>query len=389
MITSHPRFDGKKNKTVYFGNDGGIYTTTDIYKVGNDPEPPRVSGWTELDNTYGVTQFYSGAGNVQTGVIIGGAQDNGTIRYTPNGGTEKWSEMFGGDGGWCASDPGDANYFYGEYVYLNINRSKDGGASADPICGQYWDGSAGEWKWKPVPYRISDSYNNKALFIAPFVLDPNNSNRILGGGMSLWRTNNAKAENTTNTGPVWTSIKNDIGVAISAIVVANGNPDIIWVGHAQNQGISGAGDVYKTVNGTTNNPVWVKMDDKGAHPLPNRYCTRIVIDNKDHNIVYVTFGGYNKGNVWMTTNGGSGWSNIGNALPEAPVRSLAIHPRKSDYLYIGTEVGVFASEDQGQSWSATNEGPTNCSVDELFWMGEVLVCATHGRGMFRIDLSGI
>ena len=25
----------------------------------------------------------------------------------------------------------------------------------------------------------------------------------------------------------------------------------------------------------------------------------------------------------------------------------------------------------------------------LFWMGETLICATHGRGMFRIDLSGV
>lgn len=31
--------------------------------------------------------------------------------------------------------------------------------------------------------------------------------------------------------------------------------------------------------------------------------------------------------------------------------------------------------------ASKNEGPTNCSVDDLFWMGETLVCATH-RGMF-------
>src|SRR5207244_978502 len=28
---------------------------------------------------------------------------------------------------------------------------------------------------------------------------------------------------------------------------------------------------------------------------------------------------------------------------------------------------------------------TNCSVDELFWMNNTLVAATHGRGMFRVD----
>lgn len=57
------------------------------------------------------------------------------------------------------------------------------------------------------------------------------------------------------------------------------------------------------------------------------------------------------------------WSNIGNALPEAPVRSLAVNPLNSNFLYIGTEVGVFASEDAGATWSPTNEGPTSCPVE--------------------------
>jgi hypothetical protein len=68
------------------------------------------------------------------------------------------------------------------------------------------------------------------------------------------------------------------------------------------------------------------------------------------------------------------------------VRALAIHPKNSKFLYLGTEVGLFSSEDAGTTWSPANEGPTNCSVDSLFWMGTTLVCATHGRGMFKINL---
>jgi hypothetical protein len=53
---------------------------------------------------------------------------------------------------------------------------------------------------------------------------------------------------------------------------------------------------------------------------------------------------------------------------------------------VATQVGVFASEDGGQSWSPTNEGPANVACRDLFWMGHKLVCVTHGRGMFEIDL---
>jgi hypothetical protein len=52
-------------------------------------------------------------------------------------------------------------------------------------------------------------------------------------------------------------------------------------------------------------------------------------------------------------------------------------------------VGVFASENAGAAWSPTNEGPANVSVEDLFWMGEKLICATHGRGMFMLDLGGL
>ena len=65
-----------------------------------------------------------------------------------------------------------------------------------------------------------------------------------------------------------------------------------------------------------------------ARSSPGRYCTRITIDPKNAQIVYVTFGGYVSGNVWKTTDGGSTWTELGASLPEAPVRALAVHPRK-------------------------------------------------------------
>ena len=103
-------------------------------------------------------------------------------------------------------------------------------------------------------------------------------------------------------------------------------------------------------------------------------------------IVYVSFGGYRNDNLWKTSDGGATWKRSGSTFPEAPIRAIAIHPVKRNFVYVGTEVGVFASEDGGATWSPTNEGPTNCSVDDLFWMGNTLVAVTHGRGMFSISI---
>jgi photosystem II stability/assembly factor-like uncharacterized protein len=199
---------------------------------------------------------------------------------------------------------------------------------------------------------------------------------MLAGGSSLWRSPNVKAPT-----PQWLKIKDEAGSPISTIGVANSDSGIIWVGHND-------GHVYKTRDGKADKPSWSRLDQGGTH-LPDRFCTRVVIDPVNPDVVYVTFGGYTTDNVWKTTNGGLSFTSIGGSLPAAPALSLAIHPDNSNKLYLGTQDGVFTSSDGGSTWSATNEGPVNSPVRELFWMKKQLVAATFGRGMFRIDLANV
>ena len=104
MIVAHPGFNNTTNKTVYFGNDGGLYRTNDVTTAA------QTTGWTNMNNGLGITQFYGAAGN-SAGVIVGGTQDNGTLKSNPTN-TNAWTTTFGGDGGFAAADPIDPNYFY-------------------------------------------------------------------------------------------------------------------------------------------------------------------------------------------------------------------------------------------------------------------------------------
>ncbi len=342
-------FNGTTVRTVYFGNDGGVFSAADIYTVSPG------SGWTDLNNNLGVTEFSGAAGNATSGTIVGGTQDNGTIRYTPGTGIEGWTGTAGGDGGVAAADPTDPNYFYGERPYLAIFRSTDGGGSSTGI----WPG-------------IADANSPSLNFISPFVLDPNNPNIILAGGLSLWRSTNVKAAT-----PTWSVIKAPTGQAISAVAVAPGNSSIIWVGYND-------GSVYATANGTASSPTWVQKNF-GTPNLPNRFCSRLTIDPNNQNEVYATFGGFSSGNVWRTTDGGTTWTDLSANLPQAPVFSLVVSPHESSFLYVGTEVGIFASENGGVSWSPSNDGPANVEVVDLSWVGDTLLAATHGRGCFAIQ----
>lgn len=367
IAVPHPGFNGTSNRIVFFGNDGGVYRADDVSTAGNNA-PSMTNGWVELNNGFAVTQFYGGAGHPGTGRITGGTQDNGTLFYNPATASafENWTRPFGGDGGFSAYDPTDANYFFGEYVYLTLHRNSSGGAS--PSTNIYQG--------------LTDANNSaETEFIAAFVLDPNNPNRLFGAAQRLWRSNNAKA-----SPPTWEIVKNTLGAndKISAIAVAPGHSDVVYVGH-------NAGRVYKTTAATSPAATvvasWVTLDDNGAtNPLPNRRVTRLSVDPANPNVVYATFGGFSSPNVWKSVNGGVTWASASGSgttgLPSAPVRDLEVHPTNSNWLYAGTEVGIFTSEDGGATWGLPHDGPSNASVDELFFMGTTLVAVTHGRGMF-------
>lgn len=247
-----------------------------------------------------------------------------------------------------------------------IHRSTNGGVSSDWI------------------YSTIGDANSNANFIAPFILDPNDANRMLAGGASLWRSNNVKAAS-----PTFSAIRGPGSSVLSAIAVAPGNSDIIWIG--QNNG-----EVWKTTNGTAASPTWTAVDNNtGPNPFPTRYVTRIVVDPANPNIVYVTLGGFSPDNLWKTTNGGTTWADITGSgvsgLPDATIRGFARHPQMPNWLYAGTEVGLFESRNGGATWSTNEFGPANVSVDEVSFMhnSNTLLVATHGRGIWTANIPSL
>ncbi len=391
-IVSLPGFNGTTHTTVIFGNDGGVYSTADVYTVGNDASgTAHELGWVFQNHNLGITQYYgaAGFGSSSNATIVGGTQDNGTLQYTTAGGPQALVAVYGGDGGYTVADTSTstATYFYGEYVYLEVFRSANGGGanSGDLIDGEYYDFSAAAYLCKAAPYSIPDvctatnSSVQQANFIAPIVLDPNNQQTLLAGGASLWRTTNARASNTSTTGPIWAAIKAASGSNyISAIAVAPGNSNLCWVGHND-------GSIFMTANCAAASPTWTQVNQNGVG-LPARYVTRVTIDATNNNRVYVSLGGFSSNNIWQTTDGGNTWAAItgsgSTALPAAPVRDLTIDPGNPSVLYAGTEIGIFTSLDGGNTWQVPQDGPANVSVDQLFWLGNSLVAATWGRGLF-------
>lgn len=97
--------------------------------------------------------------------------------------------------------------------------------------------------------------------------------------------------------------------------------------------------------------------------------------------------GWQADNLWKTTDGGTTWMQV-LGLPAAPISCIQGHPTNPNWLYAGTELGLFTSSDAGASWSASNEFPANVPIEELNWRNNtVLMAVTHGRGVYLANID--
>ncbi len=351
FIIEHPGFNNNLNRIVYFGNDGGIQRANDIATVTTN------NGWTNLANNLGITQFYAGAASPSGDVIIGGSQDNSFMYLTDNLGTSEWVQPMTGDGAFCAVDYTNSNILYSSTQFLRIRKSIDRGQN-----------------WTVATSGIIEAGTNNAPFIAPFVMDPNNPLILVAGSHRVYRTTNGAVN--------WVRIRNSIAGSsfVSALAVATGNSQVIWAGYEN-------GTVSVTTNSGTD---WINVAG-----LPARWVNAIAINPSNQNEVIVAFAGYQNNNLWRTTNGGANWTQITgaapNQLPALPINTITFNPNNTQILYIGTDLGIFVSNDSGSSWNvsidnANTINPANVEISQLFWTQNQMIAATHGRGMFKSNI---
>jgi photosystem II stability/assembly factor-like uncharacterized protein len=341
-LVYHPTVQG----LLFNGNDGGIYRTTD-----------GGANWTSLSGTIATLQHYHiSLHPTDPNIIFTGNQDNGTTRRTNS---NTWTEIAGGDGAFSAVDFSNPQIVFASTTNLNILKSTNGGDSFSPAGFEREQG-------EPVD------------FIAPFVMDPLNSQVLYAGTNRLWRTTDSAA----NWAPISSQLTSTDGATLSYIAVARSDTSIVYT--VASDGTVGR---YTPAGGNI----------VSAAPLPGRYATGVAVSPTDANTVYVSYSGFNSatpdtpGHVFRSTDGGASWTNVSDNLPDAPANAVAIRPDQPNEIYVGTDVGVFISFNGGGGWERMGNGIPNAVIGSLAVNGAtgILAAATYGRSVYVTELGGM
>lgn len=325
----------------WIGCDGGIFKTTN----GGD-------SFEQVNGNLSITQFYGIAVHPNGEQAIGGTQDNGTIHYF--GDQVTWLEWVGGDGGFAAWDQQEPNHIYGSTPNGGMFGSNISVANA---------------------FAVTLPTTAGAPFIQPFVLDPNDGNRMMVGTNTVFFTSDIRNISGAN----WATSPTNFPQPMRSTTISPHDGSYAYVGDS-------AGRIFATTDlGGTNAFENIMDQNYGLHDI-----TWIEVDPSDssHQTLYATLGDYNSDRIVATRDGGQTWVSLHGNLPDIPAFCVRVDPHDPKRLFLGTEMGLWTTPDATQDspvWTRYDYGTAFTRVLQLHWnkAGDKLWLGTYGRGMIR------
>jgi photosystem II stability/assembly factor-like uncharacterized protein len=374
--------DPRDTDYLLVGCDGGIYESFD-----------RGANWNFKSNLP-VAQFYDidVDNNLPFYHVYGGTQDNnslgGPVRTRNQAGimNSDWYATNGGDGFRSQVDPTDSNIVYAE--------SQNGGLVR-------FDKRTGE-RMSITPIEGKDIESQRYNWDTPFIISPHSHTRLYFAGHKLFKSDNGGEDWRVISGdltrrldrnslPVMGKVWGPDAVAKNQSTALYGNASALSES-PKNAGLIYVGTDDGLIQITEDDgKSWRKIDKISAVP-ENSYVSRILASRHDESTVYVLFNNHQNGDfkpyILKSADKGRTWTSITNKLPErGSLYAVAEDSADSNLLFVGTEFGLFFTQDGGARWVQLKGGlPTIAVRDIAIQRTENdLVVGTFGRGVYVLD----
>jgi photosystem II stability/assembly factor-like uncharacterized protein len=413
VITFHP----SDPDVMFVGCDGGVYRSLNALA-----EYPEIPTWKVLNKGYQVTQFFNVAGGMN-GEAMSGTQDNGTVLVDFSGNSFLEGRIInGGDGGFAEFSKTNPEALFATSQFGAIRRSANGGNSMGRYMDQHIDsnqnGSPDCSAPFVTPFRLYEELRPDSLNLVWY---QTHADEVIGDSLFVVGNDTTHVANIrktyygegrmylgTNCGtwvgtdaldfsmnPTWYHIS--FNATPASMELAPGG-DIIYVGMSN-------GRLYR-ISGLLNaNLAYVDsvFDLAGSGVkttlLQNfgQYISGVAVDKHDPGHVVVSVGNYGNANyvfrstVADTVGTVGSFTSIQGNLPRMPCYDVVIDYYNPNNVIVGTELGIYASDNLGVNWTYQGNGLPACPIfglrQEMFRdLGGncyILYAGTHGRGFYR------
>jgi photosystem II stability/assembly factor-like uncharacterized protein len=362
-------FDPDDPRRILIGSDGGLQISFDgghtadyfpnirageAYAIGVDMDDPYhvYAGFQDHDS-------WKGPVNGRWGVIT----------------LEDWVTVGPGDGMYNVVDPTDSQWVYNTRELNQMGRmDQRTGRRADIRPTQ-----------PPGIDRLR--YN----WIAPIAISHHDAKTIYAGAQVLFRSSDRGDHWDAVSPDLTTNDTSKIGYpstpfcTISTISESPVTADVVWVG-------TDDGKVQVTRDAGRQ---WIDLTPSlaGAGAPADRWVSRVFASPHDLGTAFVAKNGFRNDDfvpyLYRTTDFGRTWTSIAGDLPAAPV-NVVVQDRKNQHLlFIGNDIGVFVSIDDGAHWFRLKANLPAVAVHDLLIhpREQDLVLATYGRALWTGDIS--
>lgn len=328
---------------LFAGCDGGIYKSLD-----------NGENWIDISEGLQITQSYRlGISQLDPDLMMIGNQDNASFVFNDD---DCWG-VIGGDGMECMIDHENTNIIYGSIQGGVLFKSLNGGNSF---------------------FEITPNNPGQGVWTTPFFIHPTNSNILYACYNRIFKSE--------DKGVSWEPITDYFanGAPLHRVVVAPANDQVIYAATYNT--------IWKTENGGAN---WEVISEDlpvfSYPPIPFDLLTfyDMKVSFTDPETLWVTYSNFAEGNkVFKTIDGGDSWINISGNLPNFPVNCIVQYNNADDGVYVGTDIGVYYTDNNLDMWFDVSNGLPNVIVTdmEINYPANKLVAATHGRGVWETEL---
>ncbi|MCD6346860.1 MAG: hypothetical protein J7L96_05500 [Bacteroidales bacterium] len=347
-------------------NDGGIVVSYD-----------KGETWRRFTDKLPMVQFFNIMYDMDTPFhVFGSIQDHGSRRGTvdlsrgrDNIPALDFESAPGGEGSSHAIDPRDPNIVYSAGFYGSLSRTNI---------------ATGERK-SILPMQYEDQPPLRGQWVAPFILSEHNPDIIYHGMQYVFRSK--------DRGDTWERISPDLtyndpkqlgDIQYQTLFCLSESPlkyGLLYAG-------TDDGRMHVTKDGGIS---WTEITDGMA---PHRWMSRVVASRFNLSTVYATQNGKRNDDfaayVWKSDDYGKTWKDISGNIPAGSVNVIREDPKNPGILYVGTDNGVFVTKDGGKKWQVLGDLPSTYVHDLIIHPRDnIIVIATHGRGMWALDANKI